>query len=348
MLCDRCTLSDDNLKATLKVAYLFLLKRFSKIIKPKHLTEGKDADAAEIVKFVEVLELNQNTIFGSAEYKMLEKRQAVLKRPVNLPPDQEVLKLSDFLLLKISHIASNKFNLWNSSSYSELRDLVLCRLTLWNARRGGEPARLTLEHWTDAKDSGWLNEASLSRLDQMYRKLFTDLKVVYQSGKGKCFVPVLFPKDSIEAMNILTDPVVREAAGVATSNRYIFPHTKGSSLHVSGWHAVNRMCVASGVSDPSLVTATKMRHRVSTIFVSKEVCEKDRDLFYRHMGHSKKMNEDVYQAPLVEQEVLRIGAQLAHIDQCKHLSYVNDPYLLIICVPIIGTGGYIKGQCPFI
>ena len=56
---ERCTLLDDNnLKATLKVAYLFLLKRFSKITKAKFLTQGKDNEAVEIGRFVEVLELN--------------------------------------------------------------------------------------------------------------------------------------------------------------------------------------------------------------------------------------------------------------------------------------------------
>ena len=85
--------------------------------------------------------------------------------------------------------------------------------------RGGEPARLMVAHWVNAKEGGWINPESLSRLDKIYQKLFTDLKVVYQSGKGKCFIPVLFPKDVTEAVNLLSDSIVRDTAGVAKNNR---------------------------------------------------------------------------------------------------------------------------------
>ena len=180
---------------------------------------------------------------------------------------------------------------------------------------------MTLDHWIDAKGNGWLNHVTLTRLDRVYRDFFRDLKVVYYTGKGKSFISVLFPKDVIGAMNKLADSSVRESAGVAKSNMYLFPHTKGSCLHVSGrWHAVHRMCVAANVKNPSLVTATKMRHRVSTIFAAKDIPEKDRELVYSHLGHTKQMNIDSYQAPLVEQEFLRIAPQLAHIDRCMYLN----------------------------
>ena len=130
---DHCTLSDENhMKSTLKVAYLFLLKRFAKIIIAKYLTEGRDEDAAEAGKFSEVLELNQNTIFGGAEYKMLQRRQSVLRRPINLPADDEVLQLREYITSRIDCIVSQHFHMWDSASYSELRDLALCRLTIWN------------------------------------------------------------------------------------------------------------------------------------------------------------------------------------------------------------------------
>lgn len=41
--------------------------------------------------------------------------------------------------------------------YSLLRDLVVSRLTLFNARRGGEPSRLLLEEWNDALNDVWYN-----------------------------------------------------------------------------------------------------------------------------------------------------------------------------------------------
>jgi len=47
-------------------------------------------------------------------------------------------------LRRIAELTSDEYRVWISADYCELRDLVLSRLTLFNARRGGEPARLTL------------------------------------------------------------------------------------------------------------------------------------------------------------------------------------------------------------
>ena len=43
--------------------------------------------------------------------------------------------------------------------------------------------------------------------------------------------------------------------------------------------------------------------------------EEERELFYKHMGHSKTINETVYQAPPALMEVLKIGRNLVAIDE---------------------------------
>ena len=39
------------------------------------------------------------------------------------------------------------YKLWDKYDFVKLANLTLSRLKLWNARRGGEPARLTLSEW---------------------------------------------------------------------------------------------------------------------------------------------------------------------------------------------------------
>ena len=43
--------------------------------------------------------------------------------------------------------------------------------------------------------------------------------------------------------------------------------------------------------------------------------EEERELFYKHMGHSKTINETVYQAPPALMEVLKVGRNLVAIDE---------------------------------
>ena len=44
------------------------------------------------------------------------------------------------------------------------RSLVVCRLTLFNGRRGEEPARMLLKEWLDAKNGKWLRRHEVSKI----------------------------------------------------------------------------------------------------------------------------------------------------------------------------------------
>ena len=84
--------------------------------------------------------------------------------------------------------------------------------------------------------------------------------------------------------------------------------------HVSGWHSVHRVCMDAQVEFPKRLTATKMRHRVSTLYAALDVSQNERELFFKHMGHSANINQIVYQVPLAEAEILTVGARLQATD----------------------------------
>ena len=97
----------------------------------------------------------------------------------------------------------------------------------------------------------------------------------------------------------------------------MFASTKMSMDHVSGWHAVNRISKAAGVTCPDLLNATRMRHLISTLYAAADVAESQRHLFYKHMGHSEAVNNSIYQAPLSHQEISHVGRHLAEFDNGK-------------------------------
>jgi len=49
---------------------MYLLKRLAKVVKSTHLVSDNDDDAAEVDKFVDVLDLNNNYLFRDVVYKM--------------------------------------------------------------------------------------------------------------------------------------------------------------------------------------------------------------------------------------------------------------------------------------
>lgn len=100
--------------------------------------------------------------------------------------------------------------------------------------------------------------------------------------------------------------------GVYENNIFVFASTGNSELNSSGWHTLKDICNADELilKREDLVNATSNRHRVSTLYAALDVPESERELFYKHMGHSADMNRDVYQAPLALQGVTKVGKNL--------------------------------------
>ncbi|GFS05951.1 histone-lysine N-methyltransferase SETD8-A [Elysia marginata] len=56
---------------------------------------------------------------------------------------------------------------------------------MFNARRDGEPARLTLKEWKEAITDAWIDPNLVEKVDDpMEKHLLENLKLAYQSGKG--------------------------------------------------------------------------------------------------------------------------------------------------------------------
>ncbi len=75
------------------------------------------------------------------------------------------------------------------------------------------------------------------------------------------------------------------------------------------------MCENANVENPELLTASKQRHRISTIYAALDVPEGEREHFYKHMGHSKSVNLGTYQYPLPLLEMTKGGRHLQDIDE---------------------------------
>ena len=215
-------------------------------------------------------------------------------------------------------ILSDPYTLWNQHSFVELRNLTVCRLTVFNARRGGEPARLVLSEWRDADMNSWLDlkRVQSSSVTEFERSMFKDLKITFLGGKGvNHLVPDLIPRDLLGAMRTLSSPSVRDDANVHKANEYMFPSTQLTTTHVNGWQAVHNVCVSANIDEPDKLTATKMRHRVSTLYAATDMPESEKHYFYKHMGHSEEINQKNAKKYILKYEL--------NSDACYH----TDSYL---------------------
>ena len=303
--------SDDapNVKYGFKTNLYYLLTNTASILKASYLEKkGSEGEATEIDYFLTVLKMNEHYIFGDAHYQLNKSRQERLRLPSRLPDEVNVRKLREFTQKTISNLSDEYVHI-GKHEFINLRNAVCSRLTLFNARRGGEPSRLKITQWTER--SKWVKE---SQLDEVEAKLFSSMAIAYQTGKGNHVVSVMVPTDSIKAMDLLCDKNIRKDASIDASNPYIFANTEDSLMHVLGWSATKFMCDLAGIEDAS-INATVNRARISTLYAALEVPECDREYFYTHMGHTKAVNKGTYQRPLPLLAIEKVGKHLIQFDQ---------------------------------
>ena len=198
-----------------------------------------------------------------------------------------------------------------SESFVTIRSATATCLIIFCARRGGEPVRLQLYQWTEALNGEWVDKEDLPNnfnIDQMY--------ITYQTGKGgNHLVPVIFPPETVKAMQYLTNKEVRKNAGVPDGNNYIFASTQKSMSHASGWHCINEILVR--LDKKGAINATKNRHRVATILAKLDMSESEKKLIYSHFGHSEMINQNVYQATPGSLQLRTTGQTLMNVHHAK-------------------------------
>lgn len=156
---------------------------------------------------------------------------------------KNIAKLRQHTIKEVSRMVNDEFMVRDSHYFIRLRDLTVSRLTVFNARRSGEPSRLKLSEWQEAEENQWIDS---QRADDMHdcieKHLLNKLLVTYQTGKGNNhLVPILFPRDTMHAMKKLTNPEVRTSAGVKRTT-YVFPCVQWSATYVTSLHALKTIC----------------------------------------------------------------------------------------------------------
>ena len=102
---------------------------------------------------------------------------------LNLPEDNGVIELHSFIKEQIKSIVDD----FDMSKYVMLRNLVVSRLTMYNARRGEEGTQLRLKDWADAKNKVWMS----------------DRRIETVTDPGKRFLINQFFKSEVQKISLL-------------------------------------------------------------------------------------------------------------------------------------------------
>ena len=312
-------------KSGLKINILNLLKLTAKYMTGYYLMMNMHNKSKSVFDFLQVLKLFENEIFGDAYHDLNRRRNVNCRKPVNLPNDDEVQMVMKECIEIMKALDEFEFP---AEAYADIRAVALTFLVIYNARRGGEPGRLFLFQWQEALRDDWIEKGELSE------DFDTDATLVtFITGKGADhLVSILFPPEVQKAISYLTDKEVRRLAGVADKNPYLFSSMKNIMGYASGWHCINH--ILQKLNHKGAINATRNRHRIASILGKLQLSEKEKNLVFKHFGHSKRMNENRYQAANGLSQINTTGKRLNDITLLISSQTILKRMMITLMIPI--------------
>ena len=277
-------------KPGLKLAYGALIKRCCKILSPHYICNNERSVSVEVDEFLKVFSSTviYSKNFSAAEHAIKEKRMTKNRHPEALPEDYQFDSLMTYLREEICKDSSDSIS--KSKGFIKKRRLLHAYLTMMNGRRGNEVSQITLDNWK-ARDT-WYPKA----INESDQDLIDRYSVLFIMGKNDQVLPIFVPRICENGLNDLADNTTRIKAGVMPTNRFLFPYTQESEFQVTGYHEIKAICEQIQIP---VISATTNRHRISTGFWQLEgVSEEQVTAFLEHVGHSAKIDKNIYACPL--------------------------------------------------
>lgn len=148
------------------------MKRLAEVIRGRAIRDGDDERRKDVENFI----LLHDTEW--ADKISSHARQTIAERKYNepdiLPLTCDIVKQKDFLLQEIVRLSELLLKDINAVNWRNLAMVVLCRITIFNKRRGGETSQMKLSAYVNRKTGEWKDAENLeiiSTLSPIEKKL---------------------------------------------------------------------------------------------------------------------------------------------------------------------------------
>lgn len=245
----------------LKIGYS--LKKCASIERGKALKQMNLKQDHILSSFLQVMELEWAIRISSNALSTLYKRK--INQTQLLPLTSDLVKLNKLLNDAIPRYQAELEKLPPTiENWQKLACYTLGRIILFNKRRSGEAAKMTIKnHISRPQWSEQTTEETKKSLTPFERKLTETLVIVETEGKRGRKVPVLLASDTKKSIDILIE--LREQCGIAKENPYIFALSRNSLGHLRGHDCLAKICKEVDLENPQIITGTKLRKYIATV-----------------------------------------------------------------------------------
>lgn len=120
-----------------------------------------------------------------------------------------------------------------------------------------------------------------------------NFKRIITIGKGSKAVPILFPKNIQEYIELMLK-FRRETDYIPKENPFLFALLGSSSKWIDGSNALRKYANLCGAKHPDTLTSSRLRKQIATVLQILSLSEIEMEQVATFMGHTKKTHEEFY------------------------------------------------------
>ena len=232
--------------------------------------------------------------------------QRKFNKPVVLPLTQDVKLLHKHLVAKAKASTESLCEEPSSAAWTELCEVTLTQIVIFNRRRGGEAERLLVSAYCARSNKNASEDlhACLSQVEQFLCKQF---RTVYVEGKRGRKVPMLLNKTVQTQINLLLE--TRTAAGIAADNAYLFAR-RNSLFPYRSSDCLRKFANECGAKNADALTSTKLRKHIATMSQVLSLRRHELDLLANFLGHDVRVHREFYRLPEQTLQVAKVSKLL--------------------------------------
>lgn len=295
------------------------LRKCAQIARGFALRKG---DLKTLIKgFMDIMDIEwRNKVSSIAVRSLLERK---INSTEMLPITDDILKLNAYLDSYITIYSGNLDAGYDIPHYwAKLGAVVLYRIILFNKRRSGEAARMTLQHYACRPE--WKTQCTTEvkdSLSSLEERIADRLTVVEVHGKSRKHfkVPILLTAETKAAVDKLIE--FQELAGIDPKNNFVFARGNGSLCSLRGHECLKQFAKSAELVKPECITSTKLRKYIATVTQVINLKDHETDWLARHLGHDIRIHRDFYRLHESAIELTKVSRILLAVDSGKTASF---------------------------
>ncbi|XP_041943148.1 uncharacterized protein LOC121705894 isoform X7 [Alosa sapidissima] len=299
------------------------LRKISDLIMCRALMEEDQEGVDSIKRFHTLHETKWSELVSHSALSNLS--EAKYNKSTRLPLAKDVQKLQLYLGQQVELAKEKLADNPTAGTYAALAKVTLCQVILFNRRREGEVARMTVNNFED-RDVSQLNDDISTGLTEVEKRLCKQFARVELRGKKGRKVAVILTPDMTANLSLLISK--RKECGVTENNNYLFaiPCSDG---HYRG--QFGQFADACGAEDPQNLRSTNLRKQIATISQVMNLKDNELDQLADFLGHDIRVHREYYRLPQSTIQLAKISKLLMAMEkgsvkdiQGKSLDEIGD------------------------